>query len=106
MKRKDLKLGETLQHLMEKKGLTIKELSYRCKVPAPTLFHFKNNRPPKNVLDVGRVAECLGVTIHYLLLGEEEPRITKIIEEHEARDGIVGRYEVRVRRIKDEGEEG
>ncbi len=101
-KKKELRLGETLQRLMhEHNNMTIKELAYQSGVPAPTLAHFKQNRRPKDLESIQQVADCFGVTIHYLLFGEEEPRVAKLLKtENSALDLFSGVFEVTVRRVK------
>lgn len=105
-KKKELRLGETLQRLMhEHNNMTIKELAYQSGVPAPTLAHFKQNRRPKDLESVQQVADCFGVTIHYLLFGEEEPRVAKLLKTDDtALDLFSGVFEVTVRRVKKRGD--
>lgn len=99
--KKPLKLGPTLQNQMREQGLTIKELSFQSGVPLSTLAHFKNNRPPKDVAAVQRVAECLNCSLHFLLFGEPE---NKKVSTDIAAELFTGVFEVTVKRIKKRGE--
>lgn len=93
-----LKIGPVLRATIEKRRLTLKEISRGTGVPATTIAEWANNRAPKNPLHLQRVADFLGLTIHYLLFGEEdrsEP-LTKLIRE----DFFSGTFEITIKRVK------
>lgn len=100
--KKLLKLGATMQALMREQGITIKELSFQSGVPVSTLAHFKNNRPPKDVAAIQRVAECLDCSLHFLLFGEHEKKTPD--PNDIASELFTGVFEVTVKRIKRRGD--
>ncbi len=99
-----IRIGKTLSKLLQGGGLTLKVLSQRSGVPASTLSEWKANRKPKDPIQVQKVASCLGVTMHFLLFGEEDEQETlqKVIKEK----FFQGTFEVTLKKIKiTEGEE-
>jgi transcriptional regulator with XRE-family HTH domain len=93
-----LKIGKTLRQLVKDKDLTLKELSKRTGVSASTLSEWNNNRRPKDPVQIQKVANELGVTIHYLLFGEEDKQdaLQKIMKE----DFFTGTFEVSIKKVK------
>ena len=91
-------IGNILSKLVQDKRLTLKEISKATGVPATTLAEWQSNRTPKNPNQVREVAKFLGVSIHYLLFGEEDSQepIQKIIKE----DFFQGTYEISIKRVK------
>ena len=92
-----IKIGPNLKELLEKNNLSLRELSKRTGVPSSTLQEWTINRSPKNPLQVQKVAKELGVSLHYLLFGEEdslEPLslITK-------QDNFSGTFEITIKRV-------
>lgn len=73
-KKKELKIGHVLGQLMRDKNYSIKELAFESGVPASTIAHLKLNRPPKDVSTAHALAEVFGVSLHYMLYGEDDPR--------------------------------
>ncbi len=73
-KKKELKIGHVLAQLMRDKNYSIKELAFESGVPASTIAHLKLNRPPKDVSTALAIAEVFGVSLHYMLYGEDDPR--------------------------------
>ena len=94
----EIKIGKTLQLLLKEKKMSLRELAKASGVPASNLTEWSGNRVPKNPLQVRRVAEALGVTMHFLLFGEvdsQEP-IQKILKE----DWFQGTFEITVKKVK------
>ncbi len=95
----DMKLGPTLTDLLKEKRISIKELATACNISAKTLYEWKSNRTPRNLNDVKKVAEVLGVSLHYLIFGENDKTTISPLEQHD--DEIkAGVYEVVLRRVK------
>lgn len=91
-------IGKVFTEIIKKRRLTLKEISKATGVPATTLSEWQSNRTPKNPSQVREVAKFLGVSLHYLLFGEEdgfEP-IQKILKE----DIFQGTFEITVKRLK------
>src|ERR1044072_6988374 len=68
----ELRIGKILANVIREKQLSVKAVSRLSGVPASTIRERLNNRAPKNPSDVKRVAESLGVSLHFLLFGEED----------------------------------
>lgn len=94
----EIKIGETLRELIRQKRYSLKALSKATGVPASTLGEWINNRTPKNPIYIQKVASALGVSMHYLLFGEEDSQepITKLIAE----DVFKGTFEISIKRVK------
>lgn len=94
-----LKIGTTLRKLMIEQGLTLKGISQATSVPASTIAEWSNNRAPKNPIHVQKVAAYLGVSLHYLLFGEEDKQepMTKLLKE----DFFTGTFEISIKRVRE-----
>ena len=94
----DLKIGDTLTLLMKQKRITLKELSEATGVSTSTLHEWKSNRKPKDPALIQAVANYLGVTMHHLLFGCEDPNepIQQIIKQ----DVFSGVFEINIKRVK------
>lgn len=92
-----VQIGSTLKELLKHRRMTLKEVSKATSVPASTLSEWLNNRSPKNPDQVRKVAQYLGVSLHYLLFGEEdrEEPISKLIKE----DLFNGTFEINIKRV-------
>lgn len=97
-KNMELKLGEVLRSLLKERALTLKQVSQLCGVSISTLHEWENNRTPKNPLQVAKVARCLGISLHRLLFGIEDPEdsIGKVIKN----EVFSGTYEIFLRKVK------
>ncbi|MFZ4404544.1 MAG: helix-turn-helix domain-containing protein [Pseudobdellovibrionaceae bacterium] len=91
-------IGHVLSTIIQERRLTMKEISKATGVPATTLAEWQTNRTPKNPNQVKAVAKFLGVSLHYLLFGEEdsEEPMQKILKE----DFFAGTFEISVKRVK------
>jgi transcriptional regulator with XRE-family HTH domain len=98
-----IKIATILNGLMKKKGIRIAELSKATGVPRTTLNEWSSNRSPKNPMQLRAVANYLGVSIHFLLFGEEDQQepIQKIMKE----EFFNGTFEVNIRRIRQGNED-
>jgi len=93
-----MKLSSTLPELLKQNGMTLRQLSKTSGVPVSTLSEWSSNREPKSPLQTKKVAEALGVTMHYLLFGEDDSQepIQKILKE----DFFSGTFEISIKRVK------
>ena len=64
-----IKIGITLQSILKQQNLSLRELSKRSGVPYTTLQEWTGNRSPKNSHQVRKVANLLGVSMHFLFFG-------------------------------------
>ncbi|KYG63981.1 hypothetical protein AZI86_14320 [Bdellovibrio bacteriovorus] len=62
----DFILATRLKKLCIEKGISIKELSLETEVPLKTIYGWIAGSHPRNLRDVKKVAEALGVTIESL----------------------------------------
>lgn len=94
-----IKIQSTLKLLLSEKNLSIRELAKRSGVPNSTLQEWSSNRSPKNPVQVQKVAQVLGVSLHYLLFGEEDKSepLTKLLKE----DVFSGTFEINIRRVRE-----
>lgn len=77
-KTKELCVGETLTDLLAEKKISPKELSKKTKIPFSTIHHILSNRPIKNIMTLEKIADALGVSLHFLLFGKADDREVKI----------------------------
>jgi transcriptional regulator with XRE-family HTH domain len=91
-------IGKVLSQIIQERRLTFKEISKATGVPATTLAEWQANRTPKNPVQVRAVAKYLGVSLHFLLFGEEDSQepIQKLIKE----EFFQGTFEISIKRIK------
>lgn len=79
-KNKELCVGETLTKLLNEKKITAKDLSKTTKIPFSTIHHILSNRPIKNIMTLEKIADALGVSLHFLLFGKPDEREMKTVE--------------------------
>lgn len=93
-----LKIGPVLRKIIADQRFTLKEISRSSGVPASTIAEWTNNRAPKNPIQVQKVAAFLGVSLHFLLFGEEdrEEPIQKLFKE----DVFSGTFEISIKRVR------
>lgn len=95
-----IRIGQTLKNLLRSKGLSLKQVSVQTGIPNSTLHTWLENRQPKDILKVKRLADFLGVSLHELLFGVKE--LAPLGELRlPAREDLVGEYEVVIRRRGD-----
>jgi transcriptional regulator with XRE-family HTH domain len=93
----ELKMGSSLKKLMNDGRHTITSMSKATGVPKSTISEWLNNRAPNPVF-AARVAKHLGVSLHYLLFGEEDSSepLHRLLKE----ELFSGTFEINVRRVK------
>lgn len=93
-----IKIKDTLKELLEEKNLSLRELSKRSGVPYSTLQEWSSNRSPKNPVQTQKVAQSLGVSMHYLLFGQEDSSepLAKLLKE----DVFSGTFEINIKRVR------
>lgn len=93
-----LQIGRVLSAIIKERRLTLKEIATGSGVPLSTISEWTNNRSPKNPIQVQKVAAFLGVSIHFLLFGQEdrEEPITKLLKE----EVFSGTFEITIKRVK------
>lgn len=68
-----MKLKQILKALLQKHDMTVVQLARKTAIPKNTLFNWLAGMKPKDVEQAKRVAEVFGVTLDYLLFGENTP---------------------------------
>lgn len=93
----ELRIKNILKKLMNENGETLASLSKATSVPKSTISEWLGNRTPNPVHAV-KVANHLGVSLHYLLFGANDAQepLQKIIKE----DVFKGTFEISIRRVK------
>ena len=67
----NLKLKNTLPALLKSKHMTLKELSVATSISPSTLSGWKNGASPRDLGELRTCAQYFGVSIDYLLFGED-----------------------------------
>jgi transcriptional regulator with XRE-family HTH domain len=93
----ELKVGKVLKQIMDNDRHTITTISKASGVPKSTISEWLNNRTP-NPTQAVKVANYLGVSLHFLLFGRDDAQepIQKILKE----DFFKGTFEITVKRVK------
>lgn len=93
----ELRIRIILKKLMSESGETLVSISKATGVPKSTISEWLGNRSP-NPVQAAQVANHLGVSLHYLLFGEDDAHdpLQKIMKE----DFFKGTFEISVKRVK------
>jgi|GEM_PF-601132 len=67
------KITDVLKDECKKQGITLSDIARRAKVGRTTLQDWTTGSQPK-VEHLKKVSAALGLSIHYLLFGEEDPQ--------------------------------
>lgn len=93
-------LAQTIKMLMEERGLTPEQLAEISGVRRTTLSDWLAGTSPRNLEDARRVARNLGVTLHYLLFGQDEQDVLALLRTVPTTLVLEGVYRVRLERIE------
>lgn len=98
----ELKIGKVLKQFMDKERHTLASISKATGVPKSTISEWLSNRSP-NPTQAVKVANHLGVSLHFLLFGKDDSQepIQKILKE----DFFKGTFEISIKRVKIEDAE-
>lgn len=72
--RKKSLFGKNLTHLLEEKQISVREAARIAHVSSSTIVDWKSGTHPTDFLAIRRLSQALGVTLSFLLTGEEEIR--------------------------------
>lgn len=95
---KELCIGKTLTLLLEKRRMTVKELSFKSGVPQKTIYHLLSGRKG-DIQTIEKLAEAFNVSLHYILYGCPDTRETNVIG---LEDLFSGHFEIVVRKRTNE----
>lgn len=97
-------LKTQLQRLLKQKNLTASELSKLANVPKQSLSDWLAGSNPRDIRQVKRISDALGVSINFLCFGEgeKETRVEPVtdLDALLGDQWITGLFEVKLRRIK------
>jgi transcriptional regulator with XRE-family HTH domain len=93
-----MNLRKQLAHYLGVTGLTASALARKAKVPKQSLSGWLAGSNPRNIVQIKRVADALGVSLDELVFGEG-PKPKVVLNAVEGNEWITGHYEVRLRRI-------
>lgn len=93
----EIKISKVLRQFMDKERHTLATISKATGVPKSTISEWLSNRSP-NPSQAVKVANHLGVSLHFLLFGKDDAQepIQKILKE----DFFKGTFEITVKRVK------
>lgn len=98
-----LNLKKQLRFFLDRRDMTAAQLARQSAVPKQSLSGWLAGSNPRDVKQVKRVAEALGVSLDHLMFGEGEDQRAEKVTELNALLGdswITGLFEVRLRRVK------
>lgn len=96
-------LKRQLQFYLDKREMSASQLSRKAGVPKQSISGWLAGSNPRDVRQVKRVADVLGVSLDNLMFGDGEDRDSEKVSAFDALlgDGWVGGiFEVRLRRVK------
>ena len=93
-----MEFAKTLKTVLRQKAITTGELAREINVSPKTINDWLTGRTPRDLDAIRRCAEYFGVSVHFLLYGEDDRRnlIEEILEKTELHTGL---YEITVRRV-------
>jgi len=93
--------GLVLESLMRERNLSVRALAKELKLPHKTVAEWigASGRVPRHPESLKKLAEYFGVSIHYLLFGEQDPHnfISDVLDKTELHSGL---YEITIKKVK------
>ena len=74
--RTDLRIGKVIRELLLTNNCSLNDISKGTDIPYTTLNHWLDNRTPRKIEDVKKLARFFNITLHYLLFGTEDSALT------------------------------
>jgi transcriptional regulator with XRE-family HTH domain len=96
----EIALGPTLKRLLEERGRSMSSLSKEAKVARATLSGWMNKARPRDLGELRRVAKVLGVTLEFLIFGEEDKDLAAILNGAARRIELNGYYHITLSRLE------
>lgn len=93
-----MEFAKTLKTLIRRRATTTNELAREINVSPKTISDWLSGRTPRDLDAVRRCSEYFGVSVHFLLYGEEDKKnlIEEILEKTEVHTGL---YEISIRKV-------
>jgi transcriptional regulator with XRE-family HTH domain len=85
---------------MEEQGITAIALAEKAQVSRSTLGGWRLGVQPQDMNDVRKVAHALGCTFEYLIFGEEDCDLKRLLESAPKTSTIEGIFRVKIERIE------
>jgi len=104
----DMKLKSQLKFYLSLREMSASQLARKAQVPKQSLSGWLGGSNPRDVKQVKRVADALGVSVDNLLFGEGRDETADRVTQLDALMGdgwVSGIFEVRLRRISRKKEE-
>jgi transcriptional regulator with XRE-family HTH domain len=93
-------LANTLTRLMEEQGITATALAEKAQVSRSTLGGWKLGVQPQDMNDVRKVAHSLGCSFEYLVFGEEDRDLKRLLDSSPKTSTIEGIFRIKMERIE------
>jgi transcriptional regulator with XRE-family HTH domain len=98
MSKDTLKTGEVLRKLLADTKTSLKELSSATGVPISSLSQMKHNRPVRKLSHLKTIAQHFGVSVFFLLWGEDDPAHQNVLKKLET-EVFKGVYEISLKKL-------
>jgi transcriptional regulator with XRE-family HTH domain len=98
-----MNLKKQLRLYLEYKDMTASQLAKKSTVPKQSLSDWLAGSNPRDVRQIKRVADVLGISIDHLMFGEGiEKKVGKSSELNDllSDEWVSGQFEIKIRRIK------
>lgn len=97
-----MKLKHQLKYYLNETGMTAAQLARKSGVPKQSLSGWLTGNNPRNVMQVKKVADVLGVSVDNLLFSEGKEKTEKLTSLDSILDDqwVGGFFEVKLRRVK------
>jgi len=94
--------GETLKELMKAKRLSATDIAKILQLPTKSVQEWvgPSGRTPRDLSVIKKLASLFGVSVHYLMYGEEDPHnlLASALEKTEIHTGL---YEIVIRKVQE-----
>ena len=105
-----MEFNKNLRRTMDRKKLTIRELSTKTGVSRSTLSDWLSGTAPRNLEEVRTVARVIGVSFEFLIFGDEDKPLPIDLDTFPAETLFHGYCRIKIERVlpplKQSGEKG
>lgn len=100
-----MEFAKTLKTILRQKAKTTGDLAREINVSPKTIQDWLTGRTPRDLDAVRRCAEYLGVSVHFLLYGENDGHnlIEQVLEKTELHTGL---YEITIKKVSSKTKRG
>jgi transcriptional regulator with XRE-family HTH domain len=97
--KKQLKTGEVLRRLLAETKTSLKEVGIATGIPISSLSQIKQGRPIRDMGNARAIASYFGISLFFLLWGEDDPATPNIIHKLETDEIFKGTYEITLKKV-------